>query len=76
MAVFLVEGRSLVISGGSIRFSSGVYCCRHCRAPFKWAEESDFFCPRCGESNAIHAHAACNGSCVCCEEKEKTPLGR
>jgi predicted DNA-binding protein (UPF0251 family) len=71
MAEFLVDGRSLAISGGSIRFSSHVFCCRHCRAPFKWNQEGEPVCPRCKESDALHAHAACRGSCLCCEKAEE-----
>ena len=71
MAEFLVQGKPLSISGGSIRFSVNVFCCRHCRAPFKWSEDTAPVCPRCGKSDALHAHAACGGSCVCCEKEEE-----
>jgi uncharacterized protein len=70
MAAFLVEGRPLQISGGSIRFSSDVYCCRSCRRPFKWGEKGEPICPRCGKSDSLYAHASCGGSCVCCEKKD------
>ncbi len=74
VADFLVQGRPLSISGGSIRFSADVYCCRHCRAPFKWSKEGTPVCPRCRQSDALHAHAACGGSCVCCEKEEGGPV--
>ncbi|MDC7218964.1 MAG: DUF134 domain-containing protein [Spirochaetales bacterium] len=71
MAQFLVEGLPLDISGGSIKFASHVFCCRYCRAPFKWDGEGEAVCPRCGRSDALHAHASCGGSCVCCEKEEE-----
>ncbi len=67
MAVFLVEGVVLEISGGSILFSDHVYCCRRCHRPFKWEDPEPPICPTCRQSSVIPASASCNGDCRCCE---------
>ena len=70
MAVFLIDGRPLKISGGSILFSENVYCCRNCQRPFLWEQEDVPICPVCQKSYVIKADVSCGGNCRCCEEKD------
>ncbi|MBI9102167.1 MAG: DUF134 domain-containing protein [Spirochaetales bacterium] len=68
-AEFIVDGKSLEISGGSILFSEDVYCCKNCHRPFKWNNGGNPVCPICSQINIIPARGDCNGDCRCCEDE-------
>jgi predicted DNA-binding protein (UPF0251 family) len=68
LAEFLINGRSLEISGGSVLFSSDVFCCRSCRRPFKWEKTTVPVCTRCGCKDVLAAQASCSHDCRCCEQ--------
>ena len=70
MALFLIDGHNLTLSGGSILFAKDVFCCKECRRPFKWEDEGVPTCPTCNKSDVLEAKATCKGICRCCEDQQ------
>jgi len=70
LSELIIDGKTLIISGGSILFSEDVYCCTICKRPFKHDVKEDLLCPICKSSEIIKARSACHGDCNCCEDEE------
>jgi len=68
LARMLMEGKTLLVSGGRIRFANDVYCCKECQRPFQWDKKKPPLCPECGAGKALIPHPECQGDCSCCEE--------
>lgn len=68
LSELIIDGKTLIITGGSILFSEDVYCCKICKRPFKRESNEPLICPICQSTEIIKAREDCNGDCHCCED--------
>lgn len=66
--IALVEGRALIIEGGSVEFVDTTWLCLDCKGTFISDTESHD-CPACGSSKTINRNDCFTGTCVNCIEE-------
>jgi len=68
VSCFLIKGRELCISGGSVHFKNNIIRCETCNDTFNTGFEKEInFCPKCG-SKDLQDLAGEYGHGICCQQ--------